>query len=69
MEDMARKALAINVLKKDYGPERLEFHFVKSRLLGVIVEDLNDLTVVVDFKLEEDGTWGGVPCVVRGCRV
>ena len=56
MEDMARKAKAINLLKKDYRPERLEFQFVKTRSLGVIVEDLNDVTMVVDFKLEDDGT-------------
>ena len=56
IEDFERKALAINLLKRDYRPERLEFQFVKSRPLGVIVEDLNDVTMVVDFKLEEDGT-------------
>lgn len=55
MEDVARKAFAINFLKKDYRPERLEFQFVKSRPMGLIVEDSDELTMVVDFKLKEDG--------------
>lgn len=55
-QDLARKANAIKLLEKDYGTERYEFQFVKTRKLGVIVEDIKEVTVVVDFKREECGT-------------
>ena len=62
----ARLAAAKALLAAEYGDQEIVVEFTKARALGLMVEDKDDLTQVVELQNDSKGRWvsgeGGSGC-------